>query len=461
MYKEIPTWIAAILILLIFFGTILFGSFLVHYYEYGPRFPRLQKIAISIASVPINFEKILRFGNKLEPLKQVPRAHGEKVENIVNIKKNDEGYYIKFYNKNIKSNRNELLILPRYDKEKKTSVVEIIDLSNLKVIHRYRHNIDITYKNFNVARDNTRKRFQYGHPIILDDGSLISKNVMFSPLFKIDICGNDIWATKELDFHHSIERDHEDNIWVPGTPIKVSSSVKNNLKILRGGLQFADDSIVKIDSENGKIIYKKSVSTILLENNIFSDSDIYTSGDPIHLNDIQPILNDGPYWKTGDVFLSLLRNSSIIHFRPETNELINYIRGPFFEQHDIDIISDHEISIFNNNNSKAEDNKYSELLIYNFKTNQFKKLLNNQLTVKKFKTPTEGLSDISSDGSIMLEETNSGRILFYNKKGELEWEFINVSEDGNIYPIAWSRLISDVDLIKNIKDSIKNSKCTN
>ena len=80
MYKEIPTWIAAILILLIFFGTILFGSFLVHYYEYGPRFPRLQKIAISLASVPINFEKILRFGNKLEPLKQVPRAHGEKVE---------------------------------------------------------------------------------------------------------------------------------------------------------------------------------------------------------------------------------------------------------------------------------------------------------------------------------------------------------------------------------------------
>ena len=101
------------------------------------------------------------------------------------------------------------------------------------------------------------------------------------------------------------------------------------------------------------------------------------------------------------------------------------------------------------------------MLIYNFKTNQFKKLLNNQLTLKKFKTPTEGLSDISSDGSIMLEETNSGRILFYNKKGELEWEFINVSEDGNIYPIAWSRLISDVDLIKNIKDSIKNSKCTN
>ena len=65
------------------------------------------------------------------------------------------------------------------------------------------------------------------------------------------------------------------------------------------------------------------------------------------------------------------------------------------------------------------------------------------------------------DGSSMLEETNSGRILFFNSKGELEWEFLNIGEDGKIYPISWSRLISDVDLVKNIKESISNKKCTN
>jgi len=459
MFKKISVWVAVFLISSILLGTILFGSLIIHYYEYGPRFPRLQKIAISIASIPINFEKILRFGNKLEPLKQIPRAHGEKVENIVKIKKNNKGDYLKFYNKNINPERKELLVLPRYDREKKKSVVEILDLSNLKVIHRYDHNIDLTYEKFKVGKDNTQKRFQYGHPLILDDGSLIAKNVMFSPLFKIDICGNDLWSTKEMNFHHSIERDHEDNIWVAGTPNGVSSNVKNNLDIFRSGLRFADDSIVKINPKNGNIIYKKSVSSILLENKIFSDSDVYTSRDPVHLNDIQPVLNDGPYWKKGDIFLSLLRNSSIIHFRPNTNELVNYIRGPFFEQHDIDIISDHEISIFNNNNSKAEDSKFSELLIYNFKTNKYKKLLSEQLELKKFKTPTEGLSDTSFNGSIIMEETNSGRILFYDSEGQLEWEFVNVSGDGKIYPIAWSRLISNLDLIKNIKESIKNLKC--
>ena len=47
------------------------------------------------------------------------------------------------------------------------------------------------------------------------------------------------------------------------------------------------------------MIFKKSVSAILLENNIFNDSDIYMSTDPIHLNDIQPVYEDGPFWKKG------------------------------------------------------------------------------------------------------------------------------------------------------------------
>ena len=59
MYKKISTWIVFLVLLMILIFTILFGSILVHYYEYGPRFPKLQKILINIASVPINFENII------------------------------------------------------------------------------------------------------------------------------------------------------------------------------------------------------------------------------------------------------------------------------------------------------------------------------------------------------------------------------------------------------------------
>tara|TARA_Y100001935_G_C17303960_1_gene511050 strand:+ start:77 stop:1462 length:1386 start_codon:yes stop_codon:yes gene_type:complete len=461
MYKKISIWLVIFVLLIIIIFTILFGSLLVHYYEYGARFPKIQKIAVSIASVPINFEKIIRFGNRLEPLKKIPTAHSERVGEITKVKKNNNGNYIKFYNKNLNSNRNELLILPRYDRQKQTSVVEIIDLSTLDVIHRYNHDIDNAYKDLNVGSGNTKKRFQYGHPLILDDGSLIAKNVMFSPLFKIDICGKDLWRNSNYKFHHSLELDHENNVWVTSSFKNIDDEVLKNISIVRNGKPFSDDAIIKINPKTGKVIFKKSVSAILLENNIFNDSDIYMSTDPIHLNDIQPVYEDGPFWKKGDVFLSLLRNSSIIHYRPETNQLINFIKGPFFEQHDIDILSENEISVFNNNNSLMDDNKFSELLVYNFETNKFKKILSNQLESKSFKTETEGLADFSRDGSIMLEETNGGRILFYNEKGNLEWEFINVSNDGKIYPISWARLISNVNMVKNIKNSIDNQKCSN
>ncbi len=461
MYKKISIWLVSLVLLLILIFTILFGSLLVHYYEYGARFPKIQKIAISIASVPINFEKIIRFGNRLEPLKKIPTAHSERVGEITKVKKNNDGNYIKFYNKNLNSNRNELLILPRYDRQKQTSVVEIIDLSTLDVIHRYNHDIDNAYKDLNVGSGNTKKRFQYGHPLILEDGSLIAKNVMFSPLFKIDICGKDLWRNNSYRFHHSLELDHENNVWVTSSFIKIDDEVIKNISIVRKGQPFSDDAIIKINPKTGKVIFKKSVSAILLENNIFNDSDIYMSTDPIHLNDIQPVYEDGPFWKKGDVFLSLLRNSSIIHYRPETDQLINFIKGPFFEQHDIDILSENEITVFNNNNSLMDDKKFSELLVYNFETNKFKKILSNQLESKNFKTETEGLADFSRDGSIMLEETNGGRILFYNEKGNLEWEFINVSNDGKIYPVSWARLISNVKMVKNIKNSIENKKCLN
>ena len=76
LFKNIIVVItSSILLLGVLIFTILFGSLLVHYYEYGARFPKIQKIAISIASVPINFEKIIRFGNRLEPLKITKMMH--------------------------------------------------------------------------------------------------------------------------------------------------------------------------------------------------------------------------------------------------------------------------------------------------------------------------------------------------------------------------------------------------
>jgi len=310
--------------------------------------------------------------------------------------------------------------------------------------------------------DDAPIRFEYRHPLLLEDGSIISDSD-YSVEFKIDFCSNLQWINDEEVFHHSKMLDHEGNIWVGGQMNPKSQYVKKYaIK------NFADDSIIKINTD-GKILYNKSITEILIENNIVADNFAYTSSvfnakdptkDPIHVNYIEPAFTDTEYWQQGDVFISIRHQSAIIHYRPSTNKVINYITGPFAKQHDVDIISDREISIFNNNNFFV-NNEHSEVLIYNFETKTFKKLFNDQLQKENFKTESQGLSHIFKDGSLMVEEQNHGRIILFNDKGKKEWEFVNKDNKGYVGYVSWSRVIEDEQFIRNFKSLVKNKKCLN
>ena len=99
--------------------------------------------------------------------------------------------------------------------------------------------------------------------------------------------------------------------------------------------------------------------------------------------------------------------------------MLNYIKGPFYQQHDVNIISDNEISIFNNNNSISEGLRYSEVLIYNFKTKIFSRKFNPQLIENDLETKdTQGLSEILDDGSMLVEEQVHGRLILFNNMSD-------------------------------------------
>ena len=313
--------------------------------------------------------------------------------------------------------------MPRYDHSQSKSIVEIVDLNNFEVLHTYQHDIsEMNNQVKNVSEFSKLKisdsptRFEYRHPLILADGSLISDSD-YAIEFKIDLCSNLLWINDQEEFHHSKMLDNQGNIWVPGQMKPQSSKYVAKYSMN----DFKDDSIIKINSD-GKILFNKSVTEILIENKIFPDNfaiNSYLSGekDPIHLNYIEPALTDTDYWKQGDLFLSLRHQSSIIHYRPSTNKIINYLTGPFSQQHDVDIISDKEISIFNNNNFVI-DNKYSEVIIYDFELNKFKKMFNDKFQKENIKTVTQGSSHIFKDGALMVEEQNHGRLILFNNKGE-------------------------------------------
>ena len=364
----------------------------------------------------------------------------------------------KRFNQLIPYKRNALLILPRYDLSLKRSLIDIIDLNEFEIIHTYKHNIDEMnnqVKNLEkfsrINIDFSPIRFQYKHPLLFDDGSLIS---VYGPAYKIDFCSNLEWINEKEDFHHSIELDHNGDIWIPSRMDPQSKYVKENTF-----RDYQDHSIVKINKK-GELLFNKSVTEMLIENKVLDINIFNGVADPIHLNDIEPAFENSEYWKRGDLFLSIRNQSAIIHYRPDTNKVINYIIGPFAQQHDVDIISNKEISIFNNNNFII-DNQHSEIIIYNFETNKFKKLFNDQIKKENIKTKTQGLSHIFKDGALMVEENNHGRLILFNNQGEKEWEFVNKDKNGDIGRIQWSRIIEDDIFINNFKLLLENKKCIN
>ena len=411
-------------ILLSIIASILFGSLIKYHFDGGQKYSNIRKVCIFLANIPMNLNKMFR-SRSLNPSKPA-----------ILLKHKSKKRFEQF----IPNLREGLLILPRYDHAKSKPVVEIIDLKNFKVIHTYVHDIS-------RMRKNKSMKLEYYHPLVMEDGSLISEGTN-TPLFKIDLHSNLEWINDEVVFHHSKTLDYDNNILIPGRQKPYSKYVKRYQHPIN---DFRDDAIFKINSD-GKILYKKSVIEILVENKI---GDVInrlkkTVSDPIHLNCIEPALFDSEYWQKGDLFLSLKHLSAIILYRPSTNKVINYITGPFAQQHDVDIISEKEISFFNNNNFII-NNETSEVLIYNFETKKFKKKFNEQLKQENFKTFSSGMSQILSDGSLMVEEENHGRIILFNNKGDKEWEFVNKDENDNIGQISWSRIIENPTFVKKYK----------
>jgi hypothetical protein len=454
MSKNKTYYIISLLFLIFFISLIAYGSILRHHFTGGQKFKSIQKLSLFLAEIPSNIKKLFISGN-LNQLPELTKHKGKKkLENFTPSK-----------------TRKELLVLPRYDHNLSRSVVDVIDLGNFKVIHTYKHDIDQMNEQIKnkelfprIDIDNSETRFLYWHPYILDDGSLLS---MYGNLFKINFCSKLVFVNDKKIFHHSIERDSDNNYWVGTRETNLESKyIKQfNLK------DFVDNSISKISTDN-KILYSKSVIEILIENKLVPENyplSQYLIGkekkpleevDPTHLNDIEPALTDTKFWDKGDLFLSLRELSAIVHYRPSTNQVINYITGPFSRQHDVDIISNHEISIFNNNSFPTKD-KYSEIVVYNFRDKTFRKLHEKKLKKLNFKTHSNGLSHHFKDGSLLVEETIHGRIIKFNNKGKIDFEYINTNDNNKIGWISWSRVIEDEVLIDNFYSLLKNKKCLN
>ena len=437
MFKKIEIWILYLVIVLSLLFTVGFGA-LVRQELAGLKVGWFSKTALAIAEIPRELSDVVNFvrGNDLVLENRFPTQIG--FEGVPN---SQESY----------------LLLSKRDSDLNEGIVELIDLRSFNVLHTW--NPDFDHLNSLIEhvdefkfldRDNNNSRASLFHPKLTEDGGLIFTN---GPLSKIDPCGNLILQISNNFYHHSVETDIDGNIWAPSFlyPTALPLEKVGKRPHFDGG--YKDAAIVKL-SPDGKILFEKSVSEIFVENELeyllYLGGKFYT--DPIHLNDIQPVDFDSKYWNKGDVFLSLRHQSMVFLYRPSTNKIIWKGTGKYFEQHDVDILDDHRISVFNNNSKRFINGNivdgHNEVIIYDFETGEYSFYLKESLAQSDVRTITQGRSEILSNNDLFIEETLYGRTVYFNADGSVRWSHVNMGNDAKVYPVYWSRILfGDADLL--------------
>ena len=461
MFKKIINLKSFLILTILIVSFIFFGTVLRQHYIGGKKFKSFHKSAVFVAKIPTKVKNF--FFNK-----------STKGDLILPIHNNDRIYDNKeFLKKNIKNSpiKEELIIVSRHDGDLGRSIVEIRDLNSFEILHSYMPNIEKIYEKIDLnkeefkslKKDYGKNKFFMQHPEVTSNGELIFHSR--SPLVKINFNSKIIWVNDTDRYRYSINTDLEGNIYVPSHKYPFSKKIIPYLgkeKNTDKDIFFYDDAINILDND-GNIKFSKSLNEIFIENGlvgkIFSQADFHN--DPVHLNDIQPVLKDSIYFKKGDLFLSLRKLSMILIYRPSTNKIIKMIEGDFYNQYDVDIIDEKTISIYNNNVFWDYNNKRvitnNEIVIYDFESDSFSKKFTDTFKEYQINSRTDGLIDFLDDGSAIVEDYQNGRIFYLNYDGEVIWEFNNLASNKRIYKVFWSRLIGK-EKSKKLRQFIKKNK---
>ncbi len=283
------------------------------------------------------------------------------------------------------------------------------------------------------------------HPLLLNGGDIIF-NTGTSLVRQSTCSAKPIWVLDEI-VHHSNELDENgDAVWSPSVS---EDSFPRNLW-LRNHIR--DDALGHF-SLTGKLLERRSFSSILMDNG-FGSLLMGTSGmafneDPIHMNQIKVAKFNSRYWKRGDLLISTRHLSTIFLYRPSNNKIIWHQTGPWMNQHSVDFVDDHRISVFSNNvvsglpkeHSFLTPNDINRVYVFDFDNNQASQPYEKLLTATRPITLTEGRAQILPDGGLFIEETNYGRQLRFTKDALL-WSRVNDYDDRRIGLLSWSRYLT-------------------
>lgn len=279
-------------------------------------------------------------------------------------------------------------------------------------------------------------------------------------IVRVDACGKEIFRQTDYQYHHTFNYDDGGQLWSIAYPDKEKHLPGKAYDATFYHPDYKDDSLILIDNA-GTVQKVISLTNIFIQqdlhNFLFIGMDDHFHPDPLHINDVQPVLEDGPYFNRGDLFVSLGHQNQLILLNPKTEVIKWRSSGEgLFHQHDVDVLNAEEIAVFDNNRvvlSKDFSFKTNTIEIYNFATSSWRTKFGDIMRTLEVKTVNQGLFELTESG-LFVEEQNRGRLLFLNEQ-RLLWEFVNRDRTtGKIYQIHWSSLITATEHIEAIEQQL-------
>jgi hypothetical protein len=290
--------------------------------------------------------------------------------------------------------------------------------------------------------------------LLLPDGSVVF-NFEYGGTVKLDRCGVVQWTVPRMT-HHSIEPAADGGFWVGSRIYREKTSPFPLLPT-----PFFEDTLLKV-SANGAVEDEISVPGLLFENGLrallFSNGLAGVEVSPgndltiMHLNDVEelgPVMaKDFPQFQAGDLLVSLRDLNMIMVIDWRTRAVKWHHVGPWIGQHDPDFKAGGHITVFNNNNDGTPTGSVlggSQIVDIDPAANTTRIVYGadpGQHMFSNYRSKHQNVSGMGRAG-ILIVESEAGRIVEVDHKGDIVWELINRYDEDEIAIVNEATRIPD------------------
>jgi hypothetical protein len=141
-----------------------------------------------------------------------------------------------------------------------------------------------------------------------------------------------------------------------------------------------------------------------------------------------------PQFAPGDLLISIRQLNTLMVFDPVTERAKWHQTGPWIAQHDPDFQQNGRITVFSNNNdgTLAGSSLGGSTVIEVDPVTGNAKTLYGGSPGQRMYSNIRGKHQKLANGNLLITESESGRLLEVDGKGEIVWEYVNRYDDKDV-----------------------------